>query len=482
MTSLSTILVHGDIVLTMDTARRVLKNSAVYVEGNKIADVGPTDELKQKHNPDRIIGGSKKLVMPGFVNAHDHYTVGLLRQIGDDRNLFGIIEQVWNLSLIKALNVNDIYMSAKMGMVEQLRSGITTSFDDTVTWLPTTIDKEQVVERIARAADEVGGIRVVDTVGGFDLERGLGSAAELYLTDPKQTAKICTRLIKRYNTKDTTFRIWTTASWPLSCTRENFKIMKEVADENNTFTFSHVAEVKEEVEAIKKSTGKSEIEYLEDLGFLDKNVLLAHVVWIDDSDIKRLKRTDTRVSHQPVCNQYLSDGIAPAPAMIRAGVTVGLGIDDGGHMNEDFFGLMKTFCILHKGVTQDPTCTTAEKAIEMATTDGARALGISDSVGSLEIGKKADLIVVDLKGWNHAPRVRPITSLVYGGIPTDVETTIVDGRILMENRKLTFVNEEEELKNQVDSAAYDLIERAELKHLARESHLGWQIPDPSMHH
>jgi len=144
-------------------------------------------------------------------------------------------------------------------------------------------------------------------------------------------------------------------------------------------------------------------------------------------------------------------------------------------MNEDFFGLMKSFCILHKGITQDPKAATAEKALEMGTIDGARALGMSDSIGSLEVGKKADIIVVDIKGWNHAPRVRPITSLVYGGLASDVETTIVDGKVLMEDRKLRCVDEDS-LMNKVERAAFDLIERADLRNLATESHLGWSIP------
>ncbi|HZW57567.1 MAG TPA: amidohydrolase [Nitrososphaerales archaeon] len=470
------LLITGDAVLTMDKNRRVIKDGAVYVEGNAIVAVGDAIELKQKFKPERVMGGRRKLVMPGFVNAHDHYVVGLLRQIADDRNLFGIIDDVWNLQLIKTFDTADVYFSARMGMAEQIKSGITTSFDDTVTWLPARMSKELVVNEIARAASDTGGgPRVVDTVGGFDREEGLGLAADLFLSDVQDTKRDCLNLIRRYNSPNSTFRIWSTASWPLGCTEENFRVMKQIADDSNTFSFSHVAEVKSEVESIKEQTGMSEIEYLESVGFLDENVLFAHTVWVDDSDIARLAKTGTKVSHQPVCNQYLADGIAPVPSMIKAGVTVGLGIDDGGHMNEDFFGLMKSFCILHKGITQDPKAATAEKALEMGTIDGARALGMSDSIGSLEVGKKADIIVVDIKGWNHAPRVRPITSLVYGGLASDVETTIVDGKVLMEDRKLRCVDEDS-LMNKVERAAFDLIERADLRNLATESHLGWSIP------
>jgi len=470
------VLAKGDIVLTMDSDRRVLKDGGVFIEGDKIVEVGKASDLSAKYRPELTVGGRKKLVMPGFINAHDHYVVGLLRQLCDDRNLLGVIDDLWNRSLIQNIKPEDVFIGARMVMIEQIHSGITTSFDDTVTWLPTRMSREKVIEGISGVSKEVGGIRTVQTVGGFDLEEGLGSAADLFLSDLRITKRDCVNLIHRYNSNDSTIRIWPAASWPLACSPANFSAMKEVADENKTFAFSHVAEVKSEAQEIKKKTGKTEIEYLDDLKFLDRNVLLAHLVWLEDSDIRLLKKRDVKVSHQPICNQYLADGIAPVPAMSREGVTLGLGIDDAGHMNEDFFALMKSFCILHKGVTQEPSVTTAEKALEMATIDGARVLGMEDSLGSLEAGKKADLIVVDLNRWNYAPHLRPVTAMVYAGMASDVETTIVDGKVLMENRKLTASIDEEEIMNDVERTAYDLVERADLHELATESHLGWKMP------
>src|SRR6266571_5825869 len=283
---MTSLLVKGDIVLTMDRERRVLKDGGVYVEGNRIVEVGQAADLATKYRPERVIGGRRKLVMPGFINAHDHYVVGLLRQLCDDRNLLGVIDDMWGLPLIRNISVNDVYVGAKMVMVEQIRSGITTSFDDTVTWLPVRMGKEEVVDHISKASEEVGGIRVVQTVGGFDVEEGLGPAADLFLSDLQATKRECNNLMDRYNSEESTVRIWSTASWPLGCTKANFTVMKEVADQHKTFTFSHVAEVKSEAQAIREKTGRKEIEYLGDLGFLDENVLFAHVVWVDDSEIR----------------------------------------------------------------------------------------------------------------------------------------------------------------------------------------------------
>jgi len=462
----NSLIVAGEIVLMMNEDRRVLRDGGVYVEDDKIVEVGPYTLLKSKYRPDRTIGGRKKLIMPGFVNTHDHYEQVLLRQLGDDEDLLSRMRDVSD-PIASALEMDELYIGAKICMAEQIKSGITTVFDDTVPWLANRMSKVEAVDVIAKAARELGGIRVIQAVGGLDNDGGLvkaGKDADLYHYDPALARNDCINLIRKHNTSQSNITIWSNASTPLFCTDEMYQIMKEVADEYGTGTYSHVGETVKEFELVKRRTGKTEIEYLDSLGFLDTHVLLAHAVWITDTDITRIKRTDTKVSHQPICNQHRASGTAPVPKMIKEGITVGLGIDDGGHSNEDFFALMKHFVLIHRAALLDTTSTSATKALEMATIDGARALGMDRFIGSLEPGKKADLIVVDLAGLNYVPHLRPIMALVYGGMSTDVETTIINGTIVMENRQITANVKEEELMNEAEEAASNLVRRANLPH------------------
>ncbi|MDH2900170.1 MAG: amidohydrolase family protein [archaeon] len=465
------ILVTGDFVATMDRKRRVLREAAVYIEGDTIVDVGSSSELKSKYSPDLIVGGKKRLILPGFVNTHDHYEETLMRQSGDNRDLTSWVEQIINPCLTE-LNLSDISIGVKICVAEQLKSGITTVFNDTVSWLPRKLNKREVIEVIGKAAEEVGGVRLVQAIGGMDHE-DLRERAELYHYDIQLAKDDCVNLIQKFNRPGSMTKIWTAATTAVFCTPEMYRTMKDVADQYHTGTYSHIAETIGETGVIKARTGKTEVQYFDSLGFLDEHTLLAHAIWIDETDIDRLKARSSKVTHQPICNCYLSDGVAPVPLMLRKGITVGLGMDDGGHTNEDYFNLMRMFTLIHKGVTTDPSSSSAEKALEMGTIDGARAIGMEDSIGSLEPGKKADITVINLERLTYAPHLRPIMALVYAGMESDVEMTILNGKIVVENGKLTSNVVESKLLAEAERAAAELVKRAGLK-IKDESHLGWQ--------
>lgn len=468
---MAALIVTGDIVVTMDPKRRVIRDGAVYIEDDTIVEVGTLDQLKSKYKVDRTFGGKKRLVLPGFVNTHDHYEETLMRQVGDDRDLTSWVEEIIN-PLLSSLEMSDITTGVRVCVAEQLRSGITTVFNDTVSWLPKKLNKKLVVESIRNAAEDVGGIRLVQAVGGLDHD-SLGKRREMFQYDIDSCRRDCIDLIQKYNYENSNMKIWTAATSAVFCTPEMFETMKKIADEFNTGAYSHIAETLNEIQVIRRRTGKSEVQYYDKLGFLDKNVLLAHAVWIDDEDIKRLVRSGSSISHQPICNLYLSDGIAPIPEMIRCGVTVGLGMDDGGHTNEDFFSLMRAYTLLHKGVNLDSKSTTAEKALEMATIDGAKALGMANIIGSLEPGKRADIIVVNIESLNYAPHLRPIMALVYGGMESDIETTIVNGKVVVENGKLVAKVDVSNLLNEAELTAHDLCKRAGLHDIVTQSRRGW---------
>jgi 5-methylthioadenosine/S-adenosylhomocysteine deaminase len=457
------ILVEGGLVVTMDENRSVLRDSAVLIEDEKIVDVGKADALKSKYHPDRILVGKRKLVLPGFVDCHDHTLISLYRQLGADFGLFDWLDKAVHPHALH-MDEETAYQGARLCFAEQVKSGITTVMDDSVPWFRNTISKQKIVERIGNAAEDVGTI-VVQGMGAVDESKVLKDVGgEAFEYSPEKAKKDAIDLIRKYNKTSKNVRIWTNPSWLPGCTAEMFKALKQVADEYHTFTYSHVAETKTELDMIKQNFGKTCIEYLDGLGFLDWNTLIAHSIWVNDSDIDTIARTKTKVSHQPICNQYLASGIAPIPKMISKGITVGLGIDDGGHMNQDFFGLMKSCVLIHKVAALDASIIKAQKVLELATIGGASALGMETEIGSLEIGKRANLILIDLKRLNLWPPLNPLSALVYGGLKDDVETTIINGEIVMENRTLQKV-EEERILEESEKAAWDLVNKAGTQNL-----------------
>jgi 5-methylthioadenosine/S-adenosylhomocysteine deaminase len=450
----------------MDDEKRNLRNSGVFIDEGKIVAVGDPEDLKKQYKPEMVLGGEKKLVMPGFVDCHDHTLITLYRQLGADYGLFDWLDRAVHPHALQ-MDEDLAYASAKLCFAEQVKSGITTVMDDSIPWFRNSISKVALADSIAKAANEIGTI-VVQGVGGVDQTDVLkdvgGEEFEYSADDAKRDAE---EAIRRYSDKGKreSVRIWTDPSWLPGCTKEMFQAMKQVADDYHTFTYSHVAETKTELDLIKKKYGNTCVEFLDSLQFLDSNTLIAHAIWVNDSDIATLSRRKTKVSHQPICNQYLASGIAPIPKMLQSGITVGLGIDDGGHMNQDYFGLMKSCVLIHKVAALDARAIRASGVLEMATTGGARALGMEKEIGSIEAGKKANLIVVDLKRLNLWPPLNPPAALVYGGMEGDVETVIINGKVAMQDRKLA-QTDEEQLFEDTEKAAWKLVEKAGTQNLA----------------
>lgn len=457
------ILVQGELIVTMDPQRRVVQNSGILIEEGKIVEIGEVKDLQSKYRPDRVLGGDqgmKKLVLPGFVDCHDHTLITLYRQLGADLGLFDWLDKAIHPHALE-MDEETEYQSARLCFAEQIKSGITTVMDDSIPWFRNSVSRQKLADSIAKAATEVGTI-VIQGVGGVDDVKVLKDVGgEAFEYSPEQAKKDAVELIKKYNetSKRENSRIWTDPTWVPGCTPEMFRTMKQVADDYHTFTYSHVAETETELKMIKEKYGKTCIEYLDSLGFLDSNTLIAHSIWVNDSDIGTISRRNTKVSHQPICNQYLASGIAPIPKMLKNGITVGLGIDDGGHMNQDFFGLMKSCVLIHKVAQLNAAAIRATTALEMATIGGAKALGMEKEIGSIEKGKRANLIIVDLKRLNLWPPLNPLSAIVYGGIEGDVETTIVNGRVVMEDRKLTQINEAS-LLEETEKTAWDLVDRS----------------------
>ncbi|MBK3626870.1 amidohydrolase [Streptomyces sp. MBT49] len=416
------LLVHGGDVLTMDDAGTVVRDGAVAVHEGEIVAVGPADELRGRHPAAEEIDAAGCLVLPGLINAHTHLAMTLLRGRADDVTLQGFLERVltWEAELLTPQNVA---AAVRLAVAESLRAGVTSALD--MYWFH---------EAAERAAREAGwrlhtGPTFMDVPGPPD---GLAYGARLAWA----RRDLAARGPARPGHRPVVFAHSAYTLSPGQLT-EVFALAREFG----ALVHIHAAENATEVATVEVQHGKRPVELLDSLGLLGPDVLLAHAVDLTGPEIAALARTGTGVAHCPVSNLKLGCGIAPVPRLLSAGVTVALGTDGAVSSNSlDVLGAVRQAALVHKA-GGDPTAVGAEQAVRMATIEGARALGLGDRLGSLEAGKRADLIVLDLDAPHLRPRHDPWSTLAYAAHSPDVRDTVVDGRVLMRERGLTTLDE-----------------------------------------
>lgn len=402
-------------MVTQNKTRDVLRNTSILIENGSIREIGP-----RAGPADQEIDGAGKIAMPGLVNTHTHLSMTLLRGYADDMQLQDWLQKkIWPLE--SRLNGEDCYYGALLGSAEMIRSG-TTTFADMYFHM----------EDVAKAVSEAG-LRAFLSYGTIDL------------FNPEKTAIERTNVQKFYdNVKQLAnplvkFAVGPHA--PYTCSEEMLQWAKDFAEKNNAILHIHVAETRREQADSQKQHKLRVVEYLQKIGVLSPNMLAAHCVWLTKSEIKLLADAQVKVAHCPVSNMKLaSGGVAPLPEMFEAGVTVGLGTDGAASNNTlDMFETMKLCALLHKASRWDPTILAAQKVLDLATIDGARALGAEREIGSIEVGKKADIILLNAKSPNLSPihgKETVVSDLVYSASSGNVDTTIVDGHVLMIGREV----------------------------------------------
>jgi len=270
-------------------------------------------------------------------------------------------------------------------------------------------------------------------------------------------------MLRKWHRHDGRIQVWFGPRTPGACTPELYREIVELARQHRTGITMHLAEVKDDVDYTKREFGKLPAEFAQDLGLVGRNVLLAHTVWLTQPEIEILGRSNTNTVHCPSSNMKLGSGTAKIPEMIEAGVNVSLGCDGGPSNNTyDMLREMKIAALLQKVRVHDPTRLRAETVLEMATINGAKAVGLEHEIGSLEEGKKADIIVLELRKPHLTPIFSLASNLVYAASGGDVETTIVDGRILMENKRLLTLDEDKVLM-EAERRGRSLLERSGVK-------------------
>ena len=451
------ILIKNATIVTVNENRDIFFDGALAIENDKVVAVGPAEEILKKYSEGKKeIDAEGKVIFPGFINTHNHLFQTLLKGIGDDMVLSEWLNNMMFPAAIY-LTEEDTYYGAMQGCIEGLRSGITTMVD-----YMHTHSRERLTDGIVKAYKELG-IRGYIGRGCMNTGTQFGSKKEL-MEDIETVEKDLRRLFEAYhNSENGRIKICVAPSSMWSNTREMLQMLWKVVKEYDSLFTVHISETPFARKATEEVNGKVDTELLEELGIVGPNVLAVHCVHVTDEDIEMLKRYDIKVSHNVASNMYLASGVAPVPKMLKAGLNLSIGLDGAASNNsQDMVELMKLTALQHKVANLDPLAISAEKVLELATIDGARAIGMEDEIGSLEVGKKADLVIFNpLLNPKAIPLHNPVSTLVYSSSMENIESVIIDGNIIMEDSKV-LVAEEKEVLKKVQEIADNLCDRGNI--------------------
>ncbi len=415
------ILITGGTVVTM--AGPNIENGAVAVAGGKIVDVGRAADLARRHTAKTTINAGGMAVTPGFVNAHTHVPMTLLRGIADDRDLMEWLTKFIFPAEAKNVDREFVKWGTRLAAAEMIRSG-TTTFADMYYF-------EADIARETKAA----GLRAV-----------LGQTLLDFPAPDNKTWEQGIAYVRKFAKDWKGDRLITPAiapHAPFTVSREHLQEARKVATELGIPILIHVSETKDELRQVaERANGMTPGAYLDSIGFLGDDVVAAHGVWLTTSEMHTFAAKGVGVVHCPESNMMLSSGVAPILAMLRTGVHVGLGTDGpaGSNNNLDMIEEMASAARLQKITRMDPKSLTAREVLELATIGGARALNLADKIGTLEKGKQADIVIIDLQQPRSQPVYSVESAIVYAASGSSVVTTIVDGRILMRQGRVLTVD------------------------------------------
>jgi len=451
----SSILIFGGTLLTMDSQRRVITDGGVLIEGSRIVKVGKSSEVKNVSRAESEIDAKGMAILPGLIDTHVHLAQALIRGCADDTSLIDWLQKfVWPLQ--GNFEAEDGKASAELCMLEMIKSG-------TTTFLESLLHERYGLDGIAESVLQAGMRGILSkTVMGLP---GYGSQGSIMHPGMVEDGETCLRQVedhfKRWNGRaDGRIRIWYGARSLGGCSRELYQRIGQDARRLGTGITMHLNEVQEDARYSRKEFGKLPGEFVDEVELLDSTIVFAHGVWLTEREWQIFAKKGASVAHCPSSNMKLASGIAPVVEMKRAGVNVSLGCDGGPSNNcYDMIREMKTACLLQKARLLDPLVTDAEYVLEMATINGAKALGTHNEIGSIEVGKKADLVLVALRKPHLIPAFNPISQLVYAAEGSDVDTVIIDGKVVMQNRALKTLDEDLVLRNATERGA-KLLKRA----------------------
>lgn len=411
------ILLKDILAVLPEGEKDIIRKADLYVEGNRIVSI---DEEPEGFQAEKIIEGKDRLAIPGLINCHTHSYMSFMRNVADDLSfmdwLFGTIDPIE-----QKMTDEDTYWGACLAIIEMMKSG-TTCFND----------MQMNIHQTTRAVKESGMRAVIcrGLVGSGDDEGGQMRLRQAF--EERDAARDCDRL---------SFMLGPHA--PYTCDEGYMRIVSEEAKKNHMRIHVHLSESESEIQQIKEKYGCSPIEMAERNGLFEVPAIAAHCVQITESDMEILKAKGVSVVTNPASNMKLGNGFAPVPEMLEKGINVCIGTDGAASNNSlNLFHEMSLLALIHKGVKKTPQCISAAQNFRIATISGAKALGLSEEIGSLEVGKKADIAILNLNTPSLTPRNNLLAGLSYSANGSEVETVIIDGKITMENRRILTMDEE----------------------------------------
>jgi 5-methylthioadenosine/S-adenosylhomocysteine deaminase len=412
-----TLVVVGGTVITQNATRAIVSPGAVAIDGSDIVEVGTPDAIAAKYRASETLEAREDIILPGLINTHTHAPMVMYRGLADDLSLMNWLQKYIFPAEAKTVSPEMVRTGTKLAALEMIESGTTTF-----------ADMYYFEEEIAKTTIEAG-LRAVlgQTIIQFPVADAVTPAEGLARAE---------RFIREF--KDNGLVVPAVAPHALYTNdRATLVASAEIGRRHGVPLLIHFAETEDEVRIVREQFGTTPAAYLESLGFWGPNTLAAHAIWVTDDDLAILKRRGVGLSHNPESNMKLASGAAPVAKYLAAGVALGLGTDGAASNNDlDMFEAMRQASFLAKHVTKDPTALPARAALDLATLGGARALHMERLIGSLDPGKRADLITVSMRAARQTPMYDPVSHLVFTTRGDDVRTTIVNGKVLMKERQL----------------------------------------------
>ena len=416
------LLILGGTVLTLDDRDSIIDQGDIAIRGDTIIEVGPN--LADTYISSEVLDAGGKLVMPGLVNAHNHAAMTLFRGLADDLDLMDWLRNHIFPAESRHMNAENVYLGTLLACIEMIRSGTTTVSDG------------YFFEADAARAVRDCGLRGIMAQGIVDFPCP-------DVPDPADNLRLAEDFICQWKGESLVKPALFCHS-AYTCSPKTIQETRKLAQKHGILFGIHLAETQTEIQEVMRQYGKRPVQHLADLGILDESVMAVHCVWLAPEEIDLLRKFQVKVVHSPESNMKLASGIAPIPDLLQRGITVGLGTDGCASNNDlDLFQEMDTAAKLHKIARLDPTALNARQVVRMATMGGAEVLGLASQIGSLEPGKKADVITLDLQKPHLVPLYNLYSHLVYTLNGADVNSVVVNGKVLMRNRKLLHLEEEQ---------------------------------------
>ncbi|WP_304158936.1 amidohydrolase [Fusobacterium ulcerans] len=429
---MSQILIKNGYVISMNKNREIFKNGSILIENDRVKAVGRVDPSLINSDVE-VYNALGKIILPGFINTHVHLSQQLGRGVADDVVLLTWLrERVWPYE--SSFDYEDSLVSSTACCVELIKTGVTTFLEA----------GGQYVDAMAEAVEKCG-LRACLSKSTMDEGEGLPKA---WQKTTQEELDFQEELFKKYNnTAEGRIKIWFGLRTIFNNSDELIKGTKILADKYKTGIHMHVLEVKEEMDYTRATRGETTVEHMNRLGALGPNLVAAHTVWLTEREIDLFRLYDVKVSHNPGAAMKVVLGFAKIPEMLEKGIAVSIGTDGAPSNNRmDMMRDMYLTSLIHKGRTLNPKTVSAEQVLEMATINGARCALMEKEIGSLEVGKKADLIILNPDTIHSLPVIDPVANIVYAMSSENVESSMCNGKWLMKNREILFLDEKELLE------------------------------------